>query len=98
MDYDVLDRRTVVSRAKKLRLIARACLPAHIDARHLTAHPIASACDIIAASAATRPSIAPSSIHNSPFRPSIYDAAVRLIDLFERLERRSLAARSDGGH
>lgn len=94
--YNAIDQRAVVGKARKLALIALAYrTPRHVVPT-LAAPPILAARDLIAATAVTRASTVPAS---SPFVTRSLKrepALVRIFDLFERLERRSMAARDSG--
>jgi phytoene synthase len=93
--YNAIDQRAIVGKARKLALIALAYRPRRFVAPTLAAPPILAARDLIAATA-MRAAAVPISY---PFvvRPLKREPAlVRIFDLFERLERRSIAARESG--
>lgn len=95
--YNAIDQRAIVSKARKLALIALSYRPRRHVMTPLAASPIPAARDLIAATARTRTSAVAMSL---PFvmRPLKREPAlVRILDLFERLERRSIAARDSGG-
>jgi phytoene synthase len=90
-NHDSITRRAVIGKARKLGLVALALQPVAADKRDLAHPPIASASRIIAASALSPAVTAP---QRRPKRVPIGESVVRVIDLFERLERRSLDHRT----
>jgi phytoene synthase len=89
--YNSVNSRAATAKRTKLALIARAYAPLAWRNVELAAAPIASARALI--EAAGDCVIA----HRSVRRATLGDRAVRVLDLFERLERRSLEARAPVG-
>jgi phytoene synthase len=87
--HDSVNARAVIGKAMKLALIARALKSQPGAINDLVAEPVLSARSLIEASAGPRLVDARRQLH----QPRLVDRYIRVVDLFEQLERRSLARR-----
>jgi phytoene synthase len=94
--YNAIDGRAVVGKAQKVALIALAYRRSRAFTNELAAPAIHAARDLITVSAAARTNVMQTPAPNRMWRSKLEDNLVRILDLFERLERRSIAARESG--
>ena len=91
--YNAVDQRAVVSKAQKLALVGLAYRAKRSLSHEFVAPPIRAAADLIIVSANGQGHRLPNLVQTPAGWTGLGDNLVRIVDLFERLERRSMATR-----